>query len=136
MPRRPRRQLGYAYDAEQLPFCGRKGRMRLAVVDGLVNEDVARLLLRELPEGEKLCVAGTMIDPAARDALRAERPGSTLRKVPESILADYRRGQRWWDDRAPETATPDPRRGDAQPRVSGAKRRPTGDGRLPEATSP
>lgn len=134
MPRRPRRQLGYAYDAEQLPFCGRKGRMRLAVVDGLVNEDVARLLLRELPEGEKLCVAGTMIDPAARDALRAERPGSTLRKVPESILADYRRGQRWWDDRTPDTVARTARRGEAEPGVSQAKPRPRSDDRLEEVT--
>lgn len=97
-------QLGYAYDPDLLPFCGRKGRMRLAVVDGLVNEDVVRLLLDELPENERLCVAGTMLDPLARDVLRAERSGSTLRKVPESILADYRRAHRWWDERAGRSA--------------------------------
>ena len=93
-------QFGFEYDPELLPFAGRKGRVRLAVVDGLVNEDVARLLLAELPENERLCLCGTMLDADVRELLRAERPGSTLRKVPESILADYRQGQLWWDRHA------------------------------------
>ena len=99
-------QLGFEYDPELLPFCGRKGRLRLAVVDGLVNEAVARLLLQELPAEERLCVCGTMIDPAVRDVLRSERPGSTVRKVPESILADYRLGQLWWDAQATPAEEP------------------------------
>ena len=89
-------QLGFAYDPEALPFCGRKGRTRLAVVDGLVNEAVVRLLVAELEDEERVTVCGTMVDPAARDVLAELRRGSTLRKVPESILADYRRTQLWW----------------------------------------
>lgn len=90
-------QLGYEYDPDLAPFCGRKGRMRLAVVDGLVNEAVVRLLVAQLPENERLCLCGTMVDPLVREVLRELRPGSSLRKVPESILADYRLGQLWWD---------------------------------------
>ena len=97
-------QLGFAYEPDALPFSGRKGRTRLAVVDGLVNEAVVRLLLAELPDEERLAVCGTMVDPVARDQLSALRPGSTLRKVPESILADYRRSQLWWHGGTREAA--------------------------------
>jgi adenine-specific DNA-methyltransferase len=92
-------QFGFAYDTELLPFCGRKGRTRLAVVDGLVNEDVARLLVEQLPEDEMVVLCGTMIDPAAQQVLATARKGSRLRKIPDSILADYRRGQLWWEQR-------------------------------------
>jgi adenine-specific DNA-methyltransferase len=99
-------QLGFAYDPETLPFCGRKGRTRLAVVDGLVNEGVVRLLVAELSDDERLTVCGTMVDPAARDVLSDLRPGSSLRKVPESILADYRLGHLWWDGNVRQEALP------------------------------
>lgn len=72
------------------PFAGRKGRTRLAVVDGLVNEDAVRLLLSALPEEESLTVCGTAVDPAVRKLLREVRPGSSARKIPQAILDDYR----------------------------------------------
>ena len=43
-------QLRFDVEADA-PFAGRRGRMRLAVVDGLVNEDAVRLLLSALPRG-------------------------------------------------------------------------------------
>jgi adenine-specific DNA-methyltransferase len=97
-------QLGFEYEVRQ-PFCGRKGRSRLAVVDGLVNEDVVQVLIGVLDESERLVVCGTSIDPAARSVLRELRPGSTLRKIPSSILKEYRLRRRShlrdlldWDD--------------------------------------
>lgn len=86
-------QLGYEYHREP-PFCGRKGRTRLAVVDGLVNEDVIRLLVDALGENERACIYGTAIETEARETLRALRPGSTLRKIPQSILDGYRNQRR------------------------------------------
>ena len=86
-------QLRYDFEPEP-PFTGRRGRARLAVVDGLVNEDAVRLLVENLPEDERLVVCGTAVDPAARTLLRELRPGSSLRKIPASILADYRKA-RW-----------------------------------------
>ncbi len=86
-------QLRYDFEPEP-PFTGRRGRARLAVVDGLVNEDAVRLLVECLPEDERLVVCGTVVDPAARALLRGLRPGSSLRKIPASILADYRKA-RW-----------------------------------------
>jgi adenine-specific DNA-methyltransferase len=81
-------QLGFEYDPDP-PFAGRKGRTRLAVVDGVVNEAVVRLLVMSLPGLERVVVCGTGIDPQARSVLRELRPGSTLRKIPAALLSQY-----------------------------------------------
>jgi adenine-specific DNA-methyltransferase len=83
-------QIGYTFEGDA-PFCGRRGRQRLAVVNGLVNENVVRLLLSWLPSGELLTVYGTAIDPECRNVLAAERRGSTIKRIPQSVLDDYRR---------------------------------------------
>jgi adenine-specific DNA-methyltransferase len=82
-------QLGFVYE-EDPPFAGRKGRTRLAVVDGVANESVVRILHSALPDGEKVVVCGTGIDTDARPVLRELRPGSTLRKIPAALLDEYR----------------------------------------------
>jgi adenine-specific DNA-methyltransferase len=87
-------QLRYDFDFDP-PFCGRRGRSRLAVVDGLVNEGVVQLLVSALDEREQLVICGTAIDPAAGASLREIRPGSTVRKIPQSILQEYRHAVRW-----------------------------------------
>jgi adenine-specific DNA-methyltransferase len=90
------------------PFSGRKGRSRLAVVDGLINESVVRLLVGALQDGETVVVCGTAVDPKADEALKTLRPGSAVRKIPQSLLRQYRQRRRWLSqpavDRGPETA--------------------------------
>ena len=85
-------QLGFTFEPEP-PFAGRKGRSRLAVIDGVVNEDVVRILVSALGDGESIVICGTGIDPDARPVLRELRPGSSLRKIPAALLAEYRTGQ-------------------------------------------
>jgi adenine-specific DNA-methyltransferase len=82
-------QMGFDYEPVA-PFCGRKGRTRLTVVDGLVNEAVVRLLVQALADDERLVVCGTAIDTEARNILRSLRPGSAIRRIPGAILDDYR----------------------------------------------
>lgn len=82
-------QLGFMHE-DIAPFAGRKGRTRLAVIDGVVNDDVVRLLVEALLDDEKVVVCGTAIDPEARVVLQQLRPGSTLRKVPSALLDRYR----------------------------------------------
>jgi adenine-specific DNA-methyltransferase len=82
-------QLGFEYEPDP-PFSGRKGRIRLAVVDGVVNESVVRLLINALPERERVVICGTGIDTDSRSILRELRPGSTLRKIPAALLDEYR----------------------------------------------
>lgn len=86
-------QYGYAYEPDG-PFCGTKGQMRLAVIDGLVNDAVIRLLVDALPEGQRVVVCATAVDPDARAVLRELRPGSTLKKVPASLLSEYQAARR------------------------------------------
>lgn len=82
-------QLGFEYEVAP-PFVGRKGRTRLAVVDGVVNEAVVRILASALGERERVVICGTGIDTDARPVLRDLRPGSTLRKIPAALLDEYR----------------------------------------------
>jgi adenine-specific DNA-methyltransferase len=83
-------QLGFAYEPVP-PFCGRTGRRRLAVIDGLVDEHVVRLVAGDLADGEQVVIAATSVDPAARVVLRELRRGSTLKKIPDALLASYQR---------------------------------------------
>jgi len=97
-------QLGFAYEPDT-PFAGRRGRVRLAVIDGLVNPDVAELLVAALGVDETLVVCGTAVDPAAGEALRVTRPGSRVRKIPSSILREYADRRPWWAaDQSPAAA--------------------------------
>ena len=82
-------QLGYEFDVAP-PFSGRKGRTRLAVIDGVVNEAVVRIVVSALGVGERVVVCGMGIDTDARAVLRELRPGSTLRKIPATLLDEYR----------------------------------------------
>lgn len=81
-------QLGFEYENDP-PFAGRKGRARLVVIDGVVNEPVVRLITNALPERERVVICGTGIDLDARPLLRELRPGSTLRKIPGALLDEY-----------------------------------------------
>lgn len=98
-------QLGFSYE-DSPPFAGRKGRTRLAVVDGVVNESVARILVSALPEEERIVVCGTGIDTEARPVLRELRPGSTLRKIPAALLDEYRTARQLSLEAPEEEAAP------------------------------
>jgi adenine-specific DNA-methyltransferase len=88
-------QLGFEYE-EDPPFSGRKGRSRLAVLDSLASPDIAEFLVSALDEGERLVLHATAIDPETAEVLRRLRPGSTVSKIPSSILAEFRRAHIWW----------------------------------------
>lgn len=81
-------QLHFPFEL-QSPFCGRKGKTRLAVIDGHVSTQVVELLIEQLDDAERVVVCGTSIDPQATGEARELRPGSRVRKIPDSLLADY-----------------------------------------------
>jgi adenine-specific DNA-methyltransferase len=82
-------QLRFEYEPLS-PFCGRKGRQRLAVLDGIATPEILDILVSSLGEGEKLVLCATAIAPDAREHLKTVSSGSRLRKIPASILAEYR----------------------------------------------
>lgn len=78
-------QLGFAVE-HQPPFSGIKGRSRLAVVDGVVDEEVVRAVVARLGDGERAVVVGKGATAEAGDLLKQLSPGSRLRKAPRDLI--------------------------------------------------
>lgn len=87
-------QLGFEFEPEA-PFTGRKGRVRLAVIDGHVNRDVARALVNSLEKGERLSLVATSVEPGLDEALSKMRGGSRARVAPEDLLIAYATPSSW-----------------------------------------
>jgi adenine-specific DNA-methyltransferase len=84
-------QLGFALEAPASgPFCGRRGRARLAVVDGVVDEIVARAVLGHLDEGERAVIVGRGFTPEADAVVTELNRGSKVLKAPRDLV---RRGR-------------------------------------------
>ncbi|MFE7652593.1 site-specific DNA-methyltransferase [Streptomyces bottropensis] len=84
-------QLGFMYDStDGGPFCGTKGRARLAVVDGVVDEVVARGVIGYLDEGERAVIVGRGVTPEAESLVAELSRGSKVLKAPRDLV---RRGK-------------------------------------------
>jgi adenine-specific DNA-methyltransferase len=80
-------QLGFTYQAAPNgPFCGTKGRARLAVVDGVVDEVVARGVLAQLDEKQRAVIVGRGVTPEAETAVSELSPGSKVLKAPRDLV--------------------------------------------------
>ncbi|MEP7193006.1 MAG: site-specific DNA-methyltransferase [Actinomycetota bacterium] len=77
-------QVGYRLEPD-VPFIGRKGRTRLAVLDGMLTVDVADFLLAQLEPAERLLIVAQSLEPGVEDYVREQRPGSRARKVPRDL---------------------------------------------------
>lgn len=77
-------QLGFALDHD-VPFSGTKGRSRLAVVDGVVDEQVIRAVVARLADDQRAVVVGKGATADAADLLKELSPGSRLRKAPRDL---------------------------------------------------
>ena len=80
-----RAQLAFAADDDP-PFCGRQGRTRLAVVDGVAGELEVRHLVAALGAGERMVLAAKGIDAVVESLLAELSPGSRIRKAPRDLL--------------------------------------------------
>lgn len=85
-------QLGFAR-ADEPPFCGRKGRTRLAVIDGVVGATEMEFLVASLDKRERAVVVGKAFTDGAEARLRELSPGSRVRHAPHDLLR-ARVGQR------------------------------------------
>lgn len=83
-------QLGFE-QVEEPPFCGRKGRTRLAVLDGVVGEAEVEFLVAALDERERVVVVGEAFTEEAEPTLRRLSPGSKVRHAPHDLLRGGRR---------------------------------------------
>lgn len=81
-------QLDFDFDETGAPFCGRRGRMRLAVLDGAVGPEEARNLVAALGDDERVTVVAKVVLPGAEEVLVSMSKGSRIRKAPRDVLAD------------------------------------------------
>ena len=81
-----RAQLGFTAESDP-PFVGRSGRVRLAVIDGVVDDHMVRGLVTRLAEDERTVIVGKAAPDGAADLLRALSPGSKLLKAPRDLIA-------------------------------------------------
>lgn len=80
-------QLGYErLGPESRPFSGRKGRMRLAVIDGVAGPAEVDFLVASLEQGERLMLVAKAATEDTEAHLRAASPGSRLRQAPRDLL--------------------------------------------------
>lgn len=86
-------QLGFAVDDDP-PFAGRRGRARLAAVDGVADESVVRALVSNLDDRERLVIVAKAAEPGAESLLRELSSGSRLLKAPRDLVGVTRLGRR------------------------------------------
>lgn len=77
-------QVGYDF-APDHPFAGRKGRSRLAVIDGMLGADVAKFLVEQLDDNETLLVIAQAVEVGVAEQVRQMRRGSRVKKVPRDL---------------------------------------------------
>jgi len=88
-------QLGFEWQADDAaPFCGVRGRMRLAVLDGAVGEEEVRQIVGALDDKQRVTIVAKSILPGAETALAEVSKGSRIRKAPRDLLTSGARRMR------------------------------------------
>ena len=81
-------QLEYDYQPENEYFCGKKGDVLLAVVEGMLTEGLLIFLLNSKDENKFLEIAALAIDPDLEDK---KFNNVKLGRIPNNILRHYAR---------------------------------------------
>jgi adenine-specific DNA-methyltransferase len=79
-------QMRFPLTPDDPVFCGRRGRERLAVIDGVVDEEVVRTVAANLAEGEGAVIVAKGFLPEAQALLRELVPGAVVRKAPADLF--------------------------------------------------
>lgn len=87
-------QLDFDSQPDATPFCGTRGRMRLAVLDGTVGPEEVRSLVAALSPEERVTIVAKIVLPGTEEMLASLSKGSRIRKAPRDVLADDSRRTR------------------------------------------
>jgi adenine-specific DNA-methyltransferase len=87
-------QLDFDFQPAGTPFCGRRGRMRLAVFDGAVGREEVRNVVPALGDEDRVTIVAQVVLPGAEEMLASLSEGSRIRKAPRDVLADGSRRAR------------------------------------------
>jgi len=95
-------QLGFEWQPKKhAPFCGKRGRMRLAVFDGAVGLEEAREVIAALGERERVTIVAKVVLPGVEEFIAEQSKGSRVKKAPRDLLLSRTRSVR---KRAEETS--------------------------------
>lgn len=87
-------QLGFDWEPTEGQLCGRRGRMRLAVLDGAVGVEEARQAVAELADDERVTIVARVILPGTEEWLAENSRGSLCLKAPNDVLRERRKRRR------------------------------------------
>jgi adenine-specific DNA-methyltransferase len=87
-------QLGFDWESANGLLCARRGRMRLAVLDGAVGVEETRQIVSELEENERATIVARVILPGAEEWLSENSRGSICLKAPNDVLRERRKRRR------------------------------------------
>lgn len=87
-------QLGFDWESMDGSLCGRRGRMRLAVLDGAVGVEEVRQIVSGLEESERVTIVARVILPGAEEWLAENSRGSICLKAPNDVLRERRKRRR------------------------------------------
>lgn len=79
--------LGFERTPGAHPFHGRKGKMRLVVLEGAITEQVVDDVLAHLPSGERVTIAALSVPDGVRKYLRQRSRGSVVKHVPDDLFS-------------------------------------------------
>lgn len=79
-------QLRFTLTPEHPVFAGVRGRQRLAVIDGVVDELAVRTVVESLSEKERAVIVAKGVLPEAESTLAELSPGSRIKKAPEQMF--------------------------------------------------
>jgi adenine-specific DNA-methyltransferase len=92
-------QLGFEWQPKKYaPFCGIRGRMRLAVFDGAVGIEETRDVLAALGERERVTIVAKVVLPGVEEFVVEQSKGSRVKKAPRDLLAVRVRRERRRED--------------------------------------
>ena len=87
-------QLGFDWESPDGLICGRRGRMRLAVLDGAAGIEEVRQIVSELEETERVTIVARVILPGTEEWLAENSRGSICLKAPNDVLRERRKRRR------------------------------------------
>lgn len=86
-------QLGFTWQPDGI-FCGRRGRMLLAVFDGPVGREEVHKVVAELADNERATIVAKVVLAEAETTLANLSKGSRIKKAPRDVLGDASRRAR------------------------------------------
>lgn len=87
-------QLGFDWLPNEPVLCGKRGRMRLAVLDGAVGVEEVREVVSGLDDTERVTVVARAILPGAEEWIEENSRGSICLKAPADVLKERRKRRR------------------------------------------